>query len=349
MPIKSILFFICNVFFLFSSVFAQTIQVFDEEKLCLENRLKMKTWHIVFNRKIIDKEDTDRNNVIKNEYIYDTNRQRSDRTKLQKSLNNEIKPFTRTYIYDGKRMYSYESGIDKDGTSWALEFYTPNESREKEQYESYFDVRILGMNTSGIYLKLPLTALITTSYPEIRRSEIVDDIYNEIPCKKITYIFDNQPYSHCWIAPTNGYSVLRFEIRSADGVYHEYTDLKVKEYKNSGIWYPYYSKSERYANNELIISEEMDIEVVSINEPIDDKFFSLASLNVPVGTMVADPELGSGNYVWDGKEVISENWYRYGSGISPRSPKSRYLTLLAINLLIIGLYCLWKYHKIKNK
>ncbi|MDR0703502.1 MAG: outer membrane lipoprotein-sorting protein [Planctomycetaceae bacterium] len=349
MPIKSILFFICNIFFLSLPVFAQTNQIFEEEKLCLENRLKMKTWHIVFNRNIVDKEDTDRNNVIQNVYIYDINRQRSDKTKLQESLDKEIKPCTRTYFYDGKRMHSYESGIDKDGATWALEFRTPDGSREKEQYESYFDVRILGMNTSGIYLRLPLTALITTSYPEIKRGEIVDETCNGIPCKKITYILDNRPYSHCWIAPSKGYSVIRFEIRSTDGIYYEYTDLKVQEYKNSGIWYPYYSKFERYENNELTISEEMDIDVISINEPIDDKYFSLASLNIPPGTMVADPELGRGNYVWDGKEVVSEDFYRYGSGIPQQSPRSRYFVLLAINLLIIGIYFLWKFHSTKIK
>jgi hypothetical protein len=279
-------------------------------------------------------------------YIYDTNRQRSDQTKLQESLNAAIKPFTRTYIYDGRRMHTYESGINRDGTRYALEFYTPDESREKEQYESYFDVRTLGMKTSGISLLSSLTEIISTTHPNVRR-EMIDDIYTGIPCKKIIY---SSVYaaSSAHIAPSKGYSVLRIEIRSPDGEFYEYTDLKVKEYKNSEIWYPYYSKSERYINEERTISEELDIEVISINESIDDKYFSLASLNVPVGTMVADPEQGSGNYVWDGQEVISENWYRYGSGISPRSPKSRYFMLLAINLLIIGLYFLWKYHRIGN-
>jgi hypothetical protein len=244
-------------------------------------------------------------------------------------------------------MHSFESGIDKNGARCALEFYTPDDSREKEQYESYFDVRILGMSTSGMYLQCPLTELIATPYPNVKR-EILDDIYCEVPCKKIIYSSD---YGKAFvqIAPSKGYSALRIEIRSPNGEYYEYTDLKVQEYKKTGIWYPFYSKLERYENNELTLSEEMDIEVISINEPIDDKYFSVASLNVPPGTMVADPELGSGNYVWDGKEVVSENFYRYGSGIVPPSSRSRYLMLLAINLLIIGLYCLWKYYKTKNK
>ncbi|MDR2409678.1 MAG: hypothetical protein LBE13_16425 [Bacteroidales bacterium] len=346
MSIKNILFFICNIFFLSSTVFAQTIQVFEEEKLCLENRLKMKTWHIVFNRKIIDKEDSKRNNLIKNVSIYDITRQRSDRTELEESLNQRIEPSTRTNIYDGKRIYSYKSGIDKEGATWALEFQTLEDKRKNDP-SSYFEVRTLGLHPSGMLYKFPLTEYITTSNPAISRS-ITDDVWDKIPCKKITYTFEGLGHSHCWIDPSKGYSVLRFEQATFDNTRREYTDLQVKEYKNTGIWYPCYCIFERYENKDLIISEEMDIEVISINEPIDDKYFSLASLNVPVGTMVADPELGSGNYVWDGKEVVSENFYRYGSGISPISPKSRYFMLLAINLLIIGLYCFWKYYQIGN-
>ncbi|MDR0704960.1 MAG: hypothetical protein LBF88_08225 [Planctomycetaceae bacterium] len=328
-----------------SLVFAQTNQVFDEEKLCLENRLKMKTWHIVFNRKIMDKEDSKRNNLIKNVSIYDIIRQRSDRTELEESLNQQIEPSTRTYIYDGKKIYSYRSGIDKDEAKWALEFQTLEGKQENDP--SYYEVRTLGLHPSGMLYKFPLTEYITTSNPAISRS-ITDDVWDKIPCKKITYTFEGLGYSHCWIDPSKGYSVIRFEQATFDNTRREYTDLHVKKYKNTGIWYPSYCIFERYENKDLIIFEEMDIDVISINELIDDKYFNVASLNVPVGTMVADPELGSGNYVWDGKEVVSENFYRYGSGISPKSPKSRYLMLLAINLLVIGFYCLWKYHRIGN-
>ena len=103
----------------------------------------------------------------------------------------------------------------------------------------------------------------------------------------------------------------------------------------SGLWYPSRWVYE-YQKGTLVEREENFLEVISINQPIDPKRFTLADIEslIPLGTPVIwkldSPPPAKGMFLWDGKKVVGLSDYQVGNNRAD-APWSRRLFLICVN------------------
>jgi len=74
-----------------------------------------------------------------------------------------------------------------------------------------------------------------------------------------------------------------------------------------GIWFP---RKVRFSqvDGDSIETEEANIKIIKLNEPVDGTFFSLSKMNIPAGTKaVLSPSSGSGRFVWDGNSLLPDS------------------------------------------
>ena len=167
-----------------------------------------------------------------------------------------------------------------------------------------FDVRVLGFLTTGLLAQGDIGKLI--GHPERSNLSMVDETLEGIPCKKICFVIlnakKNPVKNSFWIAPEMGYSVIQNE--SSRDRFRSYTKLVVKEYRNTGLWFPVSSISEALDDGKRLTYEKLTIDVLSLNEPLDAKYFTIGNLNVLPGTRVTGiPTPDNVKLIWDGKEI----------------------------------------------
>jgi len=139
---------------------------------------------------------------------------------------------------------------------------------------------------------------------------VVDDTLEDgTLCKKVTAVYGKMGYSTYWVSVEEGYSIRRhqFDGSKAHPIpgYHECTEIAVTEWKDSGIWLPQATYYERHENDELVLSEDAEIEFVSINEPLDKTLFEPISFNIKPGTNTYRyPNPTHRRFIWDGEQVV---------------------------------------------
>ncbi|MDR3234444.1 MAG: hypothetical protein LBT46_12415 [Planctomycetaceae bacterium] len=332
------------------------------ERKCVENRMKMQQWHIVYTTNLVDKERPVNETPhieswafpIEVETWYDGKRHRRDDVCL-KTQKGEMLPRRDTLYFDGVKVCLYASGIDEMGRRRVLHTQKPEDPVRAAG--NFFDARTLGMNFAFFDIEIPITDIFTNTNPHFVRHSIAEESLDGVLCKKIAYTLKYDAGSEkvsCWFAVSQGYSVRRFEGEVGDGLAFIQGNTQVKEYKNSGIWYPYHFEyQQRDAKGDISVSQDVKVDIVSLNEPLDDYFFSLKSLNPPPGTMFSDPDnSGQGNFYWNGEEVVSEgalgHQFQAENHNDNNDGGAKWYLLIALNLLVIGLYCLYFYYT-KNK
>jgi hypothetical protein len=216
----------------------------------------------------------------------------------------------------------------------------------KQKLSEFRDLLILGFSSSGFALHSAIDAFVCS--PERKNIRMTDDILNGIPCKKVSFehIRSNAKADY-WIVPEMGYSIIRLACKTGDGTGEEETNLQLKKDEASGIWFPSFSKWERFMNKELTDSEELQIEVVSFNKKLDHSYFTPSTMNIPVGTVaIIDPLSAYQNYFWDGEKVTDESgtelvdsWDMTSNTFSRRF----HLFLSACGFIMIGMILLLKY------
>lgn len=155
-----------------------------------------------------------------------------------------------------------------------------------------------------------------------------------------------------WVVPSWGYSVVKMELKSDDdGVAKKFSvQCAVKEVAK-GIWFPSEVHWQDVAGEAWKRKEDLRIEVVSINRPIDQSIFGPGTMGIPPGTDVARvvSGTGSGPLKWDGKAIVPRSREEAlarlavpdGSG-----HRLRPMVMLATSLLLAlaGLAGLWWRH-----
>jgi len=104
-----------------------------------------------------------------------------------------------------------------------------------------------------------------------------------------------------WIVPSKGFCIKKTQLLQKGIVHEEYTTT-LKEYL-PGIWWFDSVKLKTRGDSEGIIPDihlGISVESLTLNEPIDQKTFTLAGTNIPTGTKVRDH--------------ISNLSYLYGTG-----------------------------------
>jgi len=252
--------------------------------------------------------------------------------------------YTSTTIWSDDQHISYSTQRFEDGAKSALEvadrdWSLKNEANGKIRLPPF---QTLGMLPGALLVDAPMTMCIGN--PNRVELRISDDILNGIECKKISFVSEHGLTTRVWIAPAMGPSVVRMEYdgKSQSPNYLDRTDVVVKEYRKTGIWFPASAESQRIQDGKVRIRREtVQVEVLSLNEPLDPKVFTIVDLNVPAGSF-ANVRPYTGNFIWDGNQIREEGAAEVLRGTSGLS--GRRITLL-VTSSVLAILCgvfLWR-------
>jgi hypothetical protein len=209
-----------------------------------------------------------------------------------------------------------------------------------------FDVRWLGWEP-----QLDAHPQELFSNPRLRDWRVSDEEWQGIPCKKLIYRYDTGSYlGTLWVSPERGYSVLRHDAEyTANGQAGrlEGTFL-VKEWHDSGIWYPETAiRESKDAAGKVLRREEMSFQVHSINERLDRSLFTVAALAPTLGTRVFftpdDRQSSRYRFEWDGHEIVQVRESSAALQKSEAPSAMRWLLLAnAFALTVICAVCMWR-------
>ena len=181
---------------------------------------------------------------------------------------------------------------------------------------------------------------------------------NGIDCWKVEYISSDDRTVRTWIAPGMGFGVLRMEVQFEDSAgvpFLSRSDCTLAQDKVSGIWFPHLFSYRRHVRGKVEIEEDLEVQVVSLNQALDPKLFTLEGIDcLPSGEQVSwvsnTPAPASGYLIWNGRELVS--------GTPPAIPRldqpqrggnSLLIFIIAVLCAVAAAFCAWRYFKTKPR
>jgi len=326
-------------------------EVRELENRVLENRQSIRQWHVQakFERSLSNPRTDPHSDVaVGFVSVFDRGRSRVENTFRSRVTGQEYTDIT---IFNDRQQLTFSDRVFDDGSLPALgvadrDWVLSNESHGEILV---MDIRQIGMFPGGLFLVLPLTTYLGN--PNRSAIELADDTVNGVDCKKVSFLTKSGAPTRMWISPTQGYSLIRMEQdwrvgESAPDSYRDQVLVAVRNVPSTEIWFPSQITRTRHWENGGVDTESMDLEVVSMNQDLDPRVFSLEDLKVPAGTFVNKRPYDS-DFVWDGAAIQPANPRRAGD-VGDESTRaegpSRTALLLGANvLLILCLLVLWKW------
>jgi hypothetical protein len=180
----------------------------------------------------------------------------------------------------------------------------------KNRLSEIFDPRMLGL------VAIESTALRNYHFedelncsdrdkPKLRR-----DRWKDADCWVISFYTNTKYTVYCelWVVPSHGYNVARNIMESHPGGkrYRVTVETEAAPVGNSGLWFPRTCTCETVSDGKLIKKEVLRVTNISLNEPIDDKVFTLAGMNIASNTPIAGklPDGKPHVWTWTGTSVV---------------------------------------------
>lgn len=185
-------------------------------------------------------------------------------------------------------------------------------------------------------------------------------VWNDRRCWKVESSSNpnNRQRSVCTyiVAPEMDHSVVSMEFKA---YYNKETapgdmssvESDVALHEKSGVWFPSQVRYVLVSQGKKVEEEVTHVDVVSLNEPIPERVFSLAGMGVPIGHRVMDLTDESSNAkVWDGEKIVRVH------GLPPladgevtgtsRSPRSRlWCVIIAFFCVCASIILYWRGHR----
>jgi hypothetical protein len=368
--------FFVIVYFFSSQLVAEptAFEIAEYSNKAIENRSKMKSWCVRVQREdfFLNRPEISNKKVI--EYYVDGIKNRTDRTfPYEKQIEGRAETYTDITAEDGNNQYSYSTKVLEDGTLVALSvtplnYSQPSFKNKMEKLEYHVttkieDIRVLGFVTTGMNVGPYHFTVFIELIPKCDDKNILtmeDDEIDGVKCKKISYVIPSisnpskiSSFHRIWIAPEQGYSILRHEGEPGDHSFLDRTDVTVTKHEKTGLWVPVKSKFERTAEKDgkkfIKRSEYLTLEYLSLNENIPDEVFTPAAMNIPAGRSVhivpapKEPTFGDGN------KITNESETAFASVILPSRGNAFRYFLIAAGLALISVACLFKYLELRKK
>jgi hypothetical protein len=217
------------------------------------------------------------------------------------------------------------------GTTLALGLHKGDASGRGNASHMMLDPRLLGMapDSSPNLVKCHLDSFVgrrERKPPTIRQAS-----WKGIDCWLIEYTILQGRSVRIWIDPRRGPSVVRLEF---EGISREQRPLvdsvesDLREYSPSGMWYPQSCVYERHIDGKLVEKEVVDVEVVSLNEPLDPEVFRLAGMRIPGHLPITGLDSPIGKELWwNGEEIVELYNYSRTGLIGKLKNLSNWITL----------------------
>jgi hypothetical protein len=223
----------------------------------------------------------------------------------------------------------------------------------------WFGCLVLEIENSQYHLS-PLEIYDSSLNKPAEHPTVVSDICKNVDCWKVDWRFD---YSYngmsttvpctLWVDKSDTSHILRVESRfESNGIlYIDGVDSESEKYQNK-IWFPTKLTYQRTENGKITASQNTQINVLSLNEPLPPDTFSPKGISflkpgTPVSwAMERDRPVEKGELVWDGNNVVSRGTFEIDKIIAESTrfkPINIFFMLLGVALILFGIGMkLWK-------
>lgn len=179
----------------------------------------------------------------------------------------------------------------------------------KERLSEIFDPRMLGLvaiRSDGLrhnHFESTLNSA-TRDKPKLHR-----DRWKGADCWVISFRINRRANCELWVVPSHGYNVARNISESLENggkPYRVTVETEAAPVGDSGLWFPRTCTYEAVSDGKLINKEVLRVTNISLNEPIDDKVFTLAGMDIAPDTPIAG-KLPNGQphvWTWTGTSVV---------------------------------------------
>ena len=134
---------------------------------------------------------------------------------------------------------------------------------------------------------------------------------------KVEYRLPRERTLRLWISPKQGGSIVRIQeqFKAADFEIVDTVDCENRNVPGTETWFPKQTVYNQVkGDGEVLMHEEVEVNVVSLNKPIDPSIFTLKSIgSLTPGTFVhrkakkPDASFIEGVAVWNGKILVPTN------------------------------------------
>lgn len=164
----------------------------------------------------------------------------------------------------------------------------------QDRREMFGDPRSLGLIPSLTEVLYSETIEDYFAVPAKKRDQIVlrKDTRDGVDYQMLSYrVLPSEVRVDNWIIPAKGYSVARIVMRGSNhGKPWEVTLESVpRQVERSEYWFPSKITYVYMEEGKLFNKELVEVTKVSLNEPIDDKYFTLAGMDIAEGTPIVGP------------------------------------------------------------
>lgn len=173
------------------------------------------------------------------------------------------------------------------------------------------DVRMLGFSTNDSWNTAHDTNLNVVIGREDRQSATRNEVVvNERRLVEVAYERRNGVRFVIQLDPQRDYCPVLIHLTAGDddNLRESIARCELRLHEPSQFWFPSLHESERRLNGETVEQHRCEIEVLSLNEPIDPQVFSMAAMELPVGNPVlvahASPDAPIEEMVWNGTELV---------------------------------------------
>ncbi|MDR3233941.1 MAG: hypothetical protein LBT46_09825 [Planctomycetaceae bacterium] len=321
------------------------------EQQAVDNRLNIKSWYAVIDSDVkgFTPDDERFTEAVKYTYYAEGKKRRRD------MVQNRPNPLVVAGKVTTKEIWSdyYYSYCDEIWTAPVsnTERVMPLMVRELTKLDGSEvppqDVRLIGFVPLGFIFDKNVTDILTNTDvtifgcgPAVSRRNVTEEELDGILCKKIVWQQSKSRSLTTWIAPSRGFSPICMEFRDTTEEVLCRTKVQTEKYKDTDIWFPVSSVFEEYWAGKTTLRETLNITVHLLNEKLDDSIFTAGGLDLPTGFPVAYLDKGEDNYVWNGREIVTEREVAYGHLLKPK-PIIGTVRIIAmvLGLLIVASAC----------
>ncbi|HKI35552.1 MAG TPA: hypothetical protein VKA46_27090 [Gemmataceae bacterium] len=184
----------------------------------------------------------------------------------------------------------------------------PLTAERKKGATELCDPRLLGLRPDsqlGLHHYQLESAL---DFPGREKPAIRRDRWKDTDCWVISFQTARGNSIEYWVAPSQGYNVVRAvtEATVTGKRLRGVLEVELAQDKKSGLWFPQRCVHEQSLEGKPgVATVVVNVTEASLNEPVDDEVFSLAGMNIRPGTLI-EGELPNGKsevWEWTGEKV----------------------------------------------
>ncbi len=262
------------------------LEVRDVEKQVLSNRQRIVSAHVVVNVKMVDNDQTRTGTY---EIYVDRDRYRIDsRTKSSE----DATEIYRSGVLKGKEVLFYTDEMSAPGVTVTASRRLLRPATVGRKSISFFPcpaIQYLGLNSVGLMnLRsedfaglIGNTKFVTGTSASEKQLPEGESVIRLVYSRKIGDAV-------VWIDPVRNYEIVKIE-KDYEKSFHKITTTlqKVKGFGFFPLTF-YYQENRTRPSGPFHRTQRGEIEVISINEPLDEELFTLKSMGVPIGHRISD-------------------------------------------------------------